>query len=360
MRIAVLAAKFPPQDIGGAEISVYNFAKLASRRHEVHVITREQKALKDKSRRDGFTIHTVRCIGRTQVLRYWSTARALAKRAREIKPDIIYSEALYSAGMAGAKAGKRLGIPVVIRLAGEIYWTGGFIQRRLVRRIVKESGLVIALTEHMKREVLKYCPDARVEVVGEGVDYEFFRKSEKAKLPKNSILYIGRFVKMKGVEYLVRAFKIVKEKVPDARLFLGGYGPEEKNLKRLAKDLRVRDISFLGPLGRSEMAGYLKACSVFALPSTSEGFPLTIVEAMTSGCPIVSTNVRGLPEIMKDGRNGLLVKPRDEKGLAEKIGYLLKNPRTRERFSRNNIKDARKYSWERVVSSILEKIEAMA
>ncbi len=358
MKIAVLATKFPPRDIGGAEISAYNFARLASRKHEVHVITREQEALKDSSRKDGFTIHTVKCMRRPQALRYWSTTKALAKKAEEIKPDLIYSVALYSAGMAGVKAGKKLGIPVVIKLVGEIYWTGGLIQRRMVRRILKGSNLALAQTEHMRKEVLKYYPHTKVEVIGDGVDYSLFRKPGKAKLPLKSILYIGRFVKMKGVEYLVKAFKIVKEEVPDAGLFLGGYGPEEKILKGMTKT--IGDVTFLGQLERKETAEYLKACTVFALPSTSEGFPLTIVEAMSSGCPIVSTNVRGLPEIIKEGRNGLLVEPRDERGLAEKIIYLLKNPKIRKEMSGNNIRDARKYSCENMVSSILERIEAIA
>lgn len=359
MKIAVLATKFPPGDIGGAEISAYNFSRLASKRHEIHVITREQDALQDKSIKDGFTVHTVKCLGGPHALRYWSTARALARKAEELKPDLIYSEALYSAGMAGIKAGKRLGVPVVIRLAGEIYWTGGFVQRRVVRRILKGSDLVIALTEHMKREVLRYWPHTRADVIGEGVDYDFFRKSSRAKLPPNSVLYIGRFVKMKGAEYLVRAFKTVKEQIPDAGLYLGGYGPEEGSLKRLVKSLALGDTTFLGKLDRKDMAGYLNACTLFAFPSTSEGFPLTIVEAMSSGCPIVSTNVRGLPEIIKNRRNGLLVNPRDEHELAEKIIRLLKDPEARKAMSKNNIADAKKYSWESIVSRILEKIEAI-
>lgn len=360
MRIAILSTRFPPKDIGGAEVSIYNTARLLAKKYEVHVITREQEAVGNNSMKDGFHVHTVKCICGPSILRYWSTERALAKKALEIRPDLIYSEALYSAGMAGVMAGKKLGIPIITRLAGEIYWTGGFLQRRLVRRILRGSTLVIALTEHMKREVLGYYPKARVEVIGEGVDCEFFRSSGRASLPKNSILYIGRFVEMKGVEYLVRAFGIVKKEIADARLFLGGYGPEEEKLKRLAKKLGLRDLEFLGPLDRGEMARHLKACAVFALPSTSEGFPLTIVEAMSSGCPIVSTNVRGLPEIVKDGRNGLLVNPRDERGLAEKIIRLLKNPKMRKEISRNNIRDARKYSWESIVDRIIERIEAVA
>lgn len=360
MRIAILTTRFPPRDIGGAEVSIYNTARLLAKRYEVHVITREQEALRDNSVKEGFRIHTVKCMGGFNHLRYWSTARALEKKTLEVRPDLIYSEALYSAGLAGARAGKRLGIPVIIRLAGEIYWTGGFFQRRAVRGILKDTTLVIALTEHMRQEVLRYYPKARVEVIGEGVDYGFFRRSKKADLPPNSILYIGRFVGMKGVEYLVRAFGMVREEIPDAKLFLGGYGPEEKKLRGLAKKLGLGGVRFLGPLDRAEMARYLKACSVFVLPSTSEGFPLTIVEAMSSGCPIVSTRVRGLPEIVRQGRNGLLVEPRDEQALARGIIRLLKDPKTRRAMSGNNIRDARAYSWENIVRQIMERMEAVA
>ena len=359
MKIAVLATKFPPGDIGGAEISALNFAKLASKKHDIHVITREQSGLVDGSKKNGFTIHTVKSRRGPGLLRYWSTARALAKKAVEIEPDIIYSVALYSAGMAGTMAGEKLKIPVVIRLAGEIYWTGGPLQRRAVKKILKGSDMVIALTEHMKREVLRYNSKTKVVVIGEGVDYRLFRDSRKAALPKNSILYVGRFVKMKGTEYLVKAFKTVKEDLPDAKLFLGGYGPEELNLKALVKGLGLSDVKFLGKLGRKDMARYLKGCTVFAFPSTSEGFPLTIVEAMSAGCPMVSTNVRGLPEVLKDGRNGMLVNPRDPEALGKKIVKLLKTPAMREKFSRNNVRDAEQYSWENIVSKILKKLESV-
>ena len=75
-----------------------------------------------------------------------------------------------------------------------------------------------------------------------------FQKLRQSKTSPKSVLYVGRFVEVKGAEYLVKAFKDVKERVPDAHLFLGGYGPEEGTLKSLVKELELKDVEFLGKL----------------------------------------------------------------------------------------------------------------
>jgi len=353
MKIVILSTKFPPRDIGGAEISAYNIAKLLSKKHDVHVITRKQKTAKH----DGFKIHFTRYVDKGGFpVRYTTTSINFISKIRKIRPDIIYAEALYSAGFAGAIAGKVLGIPVIMRLAGEIYWIKGKVEKRIVRFILKNSDLVLALTAHMKKEVLKHQPKSKIDIVGEGVDYQAFRKARPKKLPKNTIMYLGRLVDMKGPKYIIKAFKLVKEQVPDANLIIGGYGEEEKKLRALAKKLKL-NIAFK-KIG-SEKASYMKGCDVFALPSLSEGFPLVLAEAMSCGAPIVSTDVRGLPEIVQDGVNGYLVKPRDEKQMADRIIHLLKNPKIRKRMSKRNIRDAKKYSWEAIVKEIDKKLNSL-
>lgn len=356
MKIAIVTMKFPPADVGGAEISAYNVARLLAKKHEVHVITRRQH----NPQKGDYKVHMCRFIDRTYPLRYLSTAFSLLGKIKEIRPDLIYAETLYSAGFAGALAKRRLKIPLVVRLAGEIYWIKGFLEKRIVKFILRNADNVIALTEHMKREVLRHYPKTNISVIGEGVDLDMIRKARPRDLPKNTVLYLGRFVQMKGPHIMLKAFKRVHEAVPDSHLVMAGYGEDEPSLRHLANELNLKNITWTGKVDPSETASYFKACTVFAVPSLSEGFPLTVAEAMACGCAIVSTNVRGIPEILKDKRNGFLVEADDPEALAERIIHLLKSPEIRKAISQNNLKDAVKHSWENVVECIEKEMEILA
>lgn len=353
MRIAILSPKFPPEYIGGAEISAYNIAKhLARMGHDVHVITRRQ----NKAKEDGFKVHFIDFTERPSFLRYRSTAKRLAMKAVEIRPDIIFSETLYSGAHAGMIAKRRLGVPLVVRPTGEAYFISNILKRVTVRRILSKADLVLPLTDHMERVIKSICPGARTYVVGEGIEIGMCSSTRKAKLPKESVLFLGRLTELKGVKYLIEAFSEVREKRPDAHLVIAGYGELEENLKEQAKKQGTEGITFKGKVERKDVPGYMKACEVFVLPSISEGFPLVILEAMSCGAPIIATGVRAMPEIVKDGKNGLLVKPRDPKGLARCILQLLGDRRLRESMSRNNIEFSKGYSWENISRKIESKI----
>ena len=114
-------------------------------------------------------------------------------------------------------------------------------------------------------------------------------------------------------------------------------------------------IIFIGKVPHEEVLKYMSLSDVFVLPSLSEGFPNVVLEAMASGLPIVATKVGGLPEIVKNGENGFLIKPRNSKELAKKILLILNDKELSGRMSKNNIKEAKKYSYENVVDN-LEKV----
>lgn len=353
MRIAILSPKFPPKYIGGAEISAYNIAKhLAKRGHDVHVVTRRQREAKE----DGFKVHFIDFTERPSFLRYRSTAKRLAMKAVEIKPDIIFSETLYSGAHAGMIAKRRLGVPLVVRPTGEAYFISNILKRMTVRRILSKADLVLPLTEHMDMVIKGIFSGARTHIVGEGIEIGMYSSSRKARLPKESVLFLGRLTELKGVKYLIEAFKEVREKRPDAHLVIAGYGELESELKDQAKRQGTEGITFRGKVERKDVPGYMKACEVFVLPSISEGFPLVILEAMSCGAPVIATDVRAMPEIVKDGKNGLLVKPRDPKGLARCILQLLGDRMLRERMSRNNMEFAKGYSWESISGKIEEQM----
>ena len=346
MRIAILTPMFPPKYIGGTEIAAYNIARSLSRGNEVHVVTRKQ----EERLESGFRIHFVGYIQRPAILKTLSTSLGFLLKIRKIRPDVIYAETLYSGGLGGVLARRLFGIPVITRPVGEIYVAKG-LERAMIKLVIRNSTLVLAMTRHMEREVLKHGK-ARTAVLPDGVDYEYFRGYPEQEKIRNSVLFVGRLINLKGVYDLLKAFHLLKKSIPSAKLFIAGYGEEEQGMRKMAKEMSIQDVTFLGRQEKEEVARWMKKSEILVLPSYSEGFPLVIAEAMACGLPIVTTNVRGLPEIVKDGENGYLVEPGDCEALAKSMRLLLEDRKKRQEISKRNEREAERYSWKQVVKEI--------
>jgi glycosyltransferase involved in cell wall biosynthesis len=351
MRIAIVTPMFPPKFIGGTEIAAYNIAMRLSKNHDVHVITREQ----EERMEGGFHTHFVPYARSPSFMKTLSTSLGFFLALKRIRPDVIYAETLYSGGLAGVLAKMFLGIPVISRPVGEIY-VAKCLERLIMKFVIRNSSLVLAMTRHMEKEVLNQGK-VRTAVVPDGVDYGYFREFPEQKRIKHSVLFVGRLINLKGVYDLLEAFRLLKLSIPTARLFIAGYGEEEKGMKRVVEEDGIGNVTFLGKVDKEEVARYMKSCELMILPSYSEGFPLVLAEAMACGLPIVTTNVRGLPEIVKDGVNGCLAEPGDCKNLAVKMRLLLEDNQKRGEISRRNVKEAKRYSWENVSNQIYQSLK---
>ncbi|MDH7507849.1 MAG: glycosyltransferase family 4 protein [Methanomassiliicoccales archaeon] len=168
----------------------------------------------------------------------------------------------------------------------------------------------------------------RFEVIHNGIDTDLFRPRDERECysyfpmlegHENIILFIGRMLALKGLDVLIDSFaKIIQE--IDAHLVLAGAGSFEPWRKRLIRNnIPGSKYTFLGKVPHYKIPFLYPLASVFTLPSYSESFPLTILEAMSCGVPVVATNVGGLPEMIEDGVNGFLVEPGDPATLAQKI-----------------------------------------
>jgi teichuronic acid biosynthesis glycosyltransferase TuaC len=353
MRIAIVTPMFPPKYIGGTEISAYNIARELSKRHEVHVVTRRQR----ERIGEGFETHFVGFPERPRMLKTLLTAIGFFLEIRRIRPDVIYAETLYSGGLAGVLARKLLGIPSVARPVGEIY-VASRAERLVLRLVIRNSSLVLAMTRHMEGEVRRYG-GSRVAVMPDGVDFEYFSGFPEQGRVRGSVLFVGRLIRLKGVYDMLMAFELVKRDVPGATLWIAGYGEEEQGMRRMARERSMEGVTFLGEVGKEEVARRMKICEVLLLPSVSEGFPLVLVEAMASGMAIVTTRVRGLPEIVADGRNGLLSESGNPADIAGKVKALLADGSLRKGIARRNAREAARYGWGEVCRR-LERLLAEA
>jgi len=198
-----------------------------------------------------------------------------------------------------------------------------------------------------------------------GVDGKAIR--EKHELGDRPIvLFVGGLEPRKGLEYLLMAIALVQKKIPEVQLIVVGKGaftshPGEKTFFNvLIKRLDLEDnVEFVYNIKDVELAKYYAACDVFALPSRMEGWGLSLMEAMATGKPVVSTNVGGIPELVENKVNGYLCNPGDVTTLSKKIIYLLKNEDVAKEMGKMGLKKARSYSWEKTakrVKNIYERI----
>jgi glycosyltransferase involved in cell wall biosynthesis len=366
MKITIIAMQFPPHWIGGTEIATFHLAtNLVKIGHEVDIITTHDKGLDKREVINNFTVHRLKCTP----VKYFRFPLFILKSILiiyKIKPDVLHSQSTGRAGLAGLVSNRLLGIPFITWLRGaDIYESSG-ISRSISNFIIRNTDQLIVLTDHMKNEAGKIT-DKNINVVPNGVNlYDadlFYNNSLKDRfnIPgKGKILvYVGKFRVEKGLKYLIMAMAIVGKRNSDVKLLLVGDGKERKELEKMVIESSLTNIIFAGEVSNKDVPKYLSLGDIFVLPSLSEGFPNAILEAFAAGLPVICTDVTGIHEIVKNGINGLLVKPTDYEDLAEKILYLAENENLLAQMRKNNSDEAKKYAWSNIIKD-LESIYAVA
>jgi glycosyltransferase involved in cell wall biosynthesis len=233
----------------------------------------------------------------------------------------------------------------------------------MAKRMIRESDAVIAISRELVENVPRefgISPD-RVKGIYNGIDTERFRPKKSpvnAKYKGMRIVFTASVLhKQKGVQYLIAAFRKVKDNVPDALLLIAGEGPYRKKLEGdAAKAGLSDDVVFLGKIPNIELGDYYNACEVFVIPTVRvEGLPLIELESMACGRPVIASNIGGIPSVIRDGVNGMLVKPGDPEELAEKMIEVLKDRKLASRLgaaARKTIEDD--FSRERMVSDTVK------
>jgi glycosyltransferase involved in cell wall biosynthesis len=244
------------------------------------------------------------------------------------------------------------------------HYQGGLIVNwhiRFMRRFPPKC--IIACSNFTAKQMRLYKIPCPVYSVFNGVDVKRFypdpiiRQRMRDYLQvsdKDVILYVGRFVEEKGVEYLIKSMALVNREHPKAVLLLIGSGPLQSNYMSLAAKLLV-DLKIIGPIPNSILPAFYNAADIFVLPSLLEPAAVVLGEAQACGLPVVATNTGGTPERVKDRVTGLLVPPESPKELANAINSLLCNTKLRfkmQQEARNYILEF--FDWDMIVSKIIQ------
>ena len=198
----------------------------------------------------------------------------------------------------------------------------GHFAKAAVRHALRRAAVVLALSEHWRLTLLRICPGANVRVLPNSVPLRG-DWSDLQPVASQRVLYSGRINVRKGTFDLLEAFARVASEFPDATLICAGDGEGEQLLARATALGLQHRVSCPGWISASEMSSELSRASLFALPSHAEGVPMALLEAMARGLPVITTPVGGIPEVVQNGRNGILVTPQDVDAIAQALRTLL-------------------------------------
>jgi len=201
----------------------------------------------------------------------------------------------------------------------------------------------------------------RSSVIYNGINLDEIESIEKNRIKTQNgndltLIYYGRLFRLKGIIYLIKAFRLLVHDYPDLKLKIYGKGPLKRTIQVLVSDLGLKDkIHVLGQIPRTKLLMEIMRADVAILPSLREAQPLSVLEAMACKKPVVVFNFPFVSEYIKDSYNGLLAKPKDPEDLASKISILLSDEKLRRRLGQNAYMYVKHHhNWDNLVDKYIE------
>jgi glycosyltransferase involved in cell wall biosynthesis len=276
------------------------------------------------------------------------------------RPDVLLCYQTFNAGFIGVVAQALLGIPAVVSIRGnrEYLLRSSLANRLLVAGIYRRARYLLVQTPRMQDDLKEQLVAAgharlfdellgRLRIIPNGVDLPPADKLATG----NTLLFVGRLIHGKGVADLLDALRPLR----NFELVIVGDGPDRARLQSLAEGMPVR---FAGEVAPARVRDFLKQARVLVLPSqVGDGLPNVILEAMSCGVPVVATRTAGIPDVVRDGDNGLLHEVRNVGELRGCLQRLLENPSLCERLGQQAQQDARQYHWDNVIPQLESVLE---
>ena len=254
------------------------------------------------------------------------------------------------------KCAKRRGKKIVIHQHGgnieEYYEKLDEKGKESVRSIFGMADVLLVLTDKLNDFFGTIVDKAKIRILPNGVSTQDVDVDVTGK-DYTKILFLGRICRNKGMSELFAAMDEIHEKRPEITLYLGGIYEDDEYRSEVEK--RSSYVKTLGWVMGTLKDEWLDKCGIMVLPSYFEGFPLSVIEGMLHGCAVISTDVGGIPEAIDDGVSGILIKPKDVKGLKDAIESVACDKEFAERLSRGGIKTAKeKFSLEKNLQKLVE------
>lgn len=255
----------------------------------------------------------------------------MKRTLKEINPDLLHAQYASSYGFLGTLLKKH---PYAISVWGtDIYEfpNNGFVQKQIIKHNFRKANYIFTNSRAMAREVNKYT-NKNVDVTFFGVDMERFKPVEVKKDDAFVVGIVKSLEKRYGIEYLIKAFKLLKDEYPNKKLLLkiGGSGQNLDNLLKLVDELDLKnEVEFLGRIAPDNIAKTFCSFDVTVFPSLREGFGVAAIESQACEVPVIVTNVGGHPESLDNDKTGFIVESKNPEQIKEKIVTLMNDENLR-------------------------------
>ncbi|MFH0839972.1 MAG: glycosyltransferase [Candidatus Omnitrophota bacterium] len=328
-------------DIGGAELMLLKVLRNSDKELYDHLV------ISLKSR--GKVAQGIESLGISVIslnMRWYNSPLCFFRLCgvlKKKKPDIVHNY-LFHAEMAGRICGRMAGVPAIVSSLRSVKVGGAF--REALLRIT--DGLVDGVTAVSKKVALEHVrkrttKENKIKVVYNGLEFDNRKAgNNKDELRKKAgivpgdflIMSVGNLRPVKGYSFIFDAVKALQKKGEDVKLVIVGDGSYKKTLEADLANKGISDkVVFAGE--REDVSDFLSMADAFVMASLWEGMPNALLEAMLAGLPVITTKVGGIPEVVCDNENGILVEPKDGRALAEAIERIIKNEVLRKRLGEN-------------------------
>lgn len=362
--------EYPPHMVGGLGQHVYDLTRFLARENiTTHIVSPAVKDYPTYQLIDGVHIHRVGSPAKeadhfkTWIFSFNSEA---IRKAVQLNSEIGGFDVIHAhdwlVAYAGRSVSKIFNIPLVSTIHATEHGRNLGLHNRMqleINEIEKnlsiEADQIICCSDYMEEEIMTLfeVEKSKITIIPNGVDPELF-----IDLPDKSIFdisstdkvvfFIGRLVPEKGVWQLINAFPKVLSEVPEAKLYIGGKGPQEEELIKLVEDLGIGEqVCFTGFIREKERNYVYNRAKVAVFPSFYEPFGIVALEAMATDTPVIVGNVGGLAEIVDHNNTGLKINPAIKADLANAIIKILTNGELAKRLQKNASEVVENvYSWD--------------
>jgi len=370
----MLTWEFPPRIVGGIARHCLGLAKgLVRENHEVHVVTLDFPEAPPFEDVEGVKVHRTRIeLGHPSFIT-WTflfnhfMEKKVAMLSRNADLDVIHIHDWLTAE-AGISSKHFLRKPLVLTVhsteagrAQGLHSPDSYMIDGLEWWMTYEADRVIVVSNSMSWELQNHfrLPKEKIDVIPNAVDMakyqkeidrESVRRRYGVQTYEKLVLFIGRLVPQKGVEYLIWAVPHIVQRCPEARFVITGDGWSRSYLENLSASTRHGDkIRFVGFISDSDLFELTKSADALVVPSVYEPFGIVALEGMAAGVPVVAGNVGGLAEIIEHDRTGVLVYPRTAESIAWGVTRILSDPGYSQWLTQNaKRKIEETYSWDAV------------
>lgn len=300
------------------------------------------------------------------------SVRHMTALIRRERPHILHTHTAKAGAIARAAAllAGRARPPIVVHTFHGHVLKGYFgpartaFFRQVERNLARSSDVLVAVSPEVRDELVeqRIAPLSKFSVIRLGIPLEDRLEDPTADLdlrrlygiPPSAFVigWVGRMTGVKDTGSVLEIVRATRERGVDAVVCMVGDGPDRERLEQLAHDLGIaRSSYFVGY--QSDVAGYYRLFDAFVLPSVNEGTPVSAIEALASGTPVVANRVGGVPDVVTDGVDGFLVEPGDVEGAADRLAELASNPELRARLGESGRREMfERYSVARLVDDV--------